>query len=163
MMLCMPALLFPHMLPRLHAFDPQSTAHCTSSHNGQTRASASPRTGRPLWVSSRRIPISVEAVSTSSEVPTFPYPLPLSMTEHFWVLVLLCPLTRPSARRAIPWSDVVFLPPEARSQPVSPQPHKKGANPSTPPRAHPDRDEHGRNPTPERLPCHRLPLSLIHI
>ena len=68
MMLCMPALLFPHMLPRLHAFDPQSTAHCTSSHNGQTRASASPRTGRPLWVSSRRIPISVEAVSTSSEV-----------------------------------------------------------------------------------------------
>ena len=70
MMLCMPALLFPHMLPRLHAFDPQSTAHCTSSHNGQTRASASPRTGRPLWVSSRRIPISVEAVSTSSEVKT---------------------------------------------------------------------------------------------
>ena len=68
MMLCMPALLFPHMLPRLHAFDPQSTAHCTSSHNGQTRASATPRTGRPLWVSSRRIPISVEAVSTSSEV-----------------------------------------------------------------------------------------------
>ena len=57
------------------------------------------------------------------------------MTEHFWVLVLLCPLTRPSARRAIPWSDVVFLPPEARSQPVSPQPHKKGAKPSTPPRA----------------------------
>ena len=114
------------MLPRLHAFDPQSTAHCTSSHNGQTRASASPRTGRPLWVSARRISISVEAVSTSSEVPTFPYPLPLSMTEHFWVLVLLCPLTRPSARRAIPWSDVVFLPPEARSQPVSPQPHKKG-------------------------------------
>ena len=50
------------------------------------------------------------------------------MTEHFWVLVLLCPLTRPSARRAIPWSDVVFLPPEARSQPVSPQPHKRGRN-----------------------------------
>lgn len=42
------------------------------------------------------------------------------MTEHFWVLVLLCPLTRPSARRDIPWSDVVFLPPEARSHPVSP-------------------------------------------
>ena len=84
------------------------------------------------------------------------------MTEHFWVLVLLCPLTRPSARRAIPWSDVVFLPPEARSQPVSPQSHKKGAKPSTPPRAHPDRDEHGRNPTPERLPCHRLPTSHPH-
>ena len=84
------------------------------------------------------------------------------MTEHFWVLVLLCPLTRPSARRAIPWSDVGFLPPEARSQPVSPQPHKKGAKPSTPPRAHPDRDEHGRNPTPERLPCHRLPTSHPH-
>ena len=49
-------------------FDPQSTAHCASSHNGRARASASPRTGRPLWVSSRRIPISVEAVSTSSEV-----------------------------------------------------------------------------------------------
>ena len=41
------------------------------------------------------------------------------MTEHFWVLVLPCPLTRPSARSASPWSDVVFLPPEARSQPAT--------------------------------------------
>ena len=85
-MLCMPALLFPHMLPRLHAFDPQSTAHCTSSHNGQTRASASPRTGRPLWVSSRRIPISVEAVSTSSEVlPSRTYYMGFAMIVYSYV------------------------------------------------------------------------------
>ena len=29
--ICMPAPPFPHMLPRPHAFNPQSTAHCTYS------------------------------------------------------------------------------------------------------------------------------------
>ena len=40
---------------------------------------------------------------------TFPYPLPLSMAEHFWEPVPLCPLTRPSARRAIPGRSKVFF------------------------------------------------------
>ena len=65
MMLCMPAPFFSTRYPGYMTrsiqrswFDPQSTAHCASSHNGRTRAWASPRTGRPLWVSSRRrIPI----------------------------------------------------------------------------------------------------------